>query len=110
LGAVYRACYLRLGRVVARKMIPANMSCGDVGWGTLLREVRLASTLNHPHICTVFDVGEDEGQAYIVMEYIDGHRLSDLIPQGGFSPGHVLSYGAQIAEALAYMHQHGVIH
>ena len=109
-SAVYRARDLRLERTVALKVLLEGLQGDDATWARTLREARLASSLSHPNICTIYDVGEDEGRAYVAMEYIDGLRLSDHIQEGGLPLNRVISYGAEIAGALAYAHEHGIIH
>jgi serine/threonine protein kinase len=74
-----------------------------------LREARTASALNHPHVCTVHEVGEDNGQAYIVMEYVEGRPLSEGLAKG-LLPDAVVRYGIQIADALAHAHDRGIVH
>ena len=76
----------------------------------LLQEARAASALDHPNICTVYEVGDHEGQAFIVMEHVEGKPLSQLIPSDGLLPESVIRYGTQIADALAHAHEHGVVH
>src|SRR5439155_27011741 len=76
----------------------------------LLEEARAVSTLNHPHICMIHEVGEIDGHAFIVIEYVDGRALSELIPKGGLPLDSVLDYGGQIADALGFAHECGVVH
>lgn len=76
----------------------------------LLQEARAASALNHPHICTIHEVGEHEGQAFIVMEHVEGKPLSALIPADGLPPESVIRYGTHIADALAHAHERGIVH
>jgi eukaryotic-like serine/threonine-protein kinase len=110
MGEVYRAHDDRLQRDVAIKILPAD-SLANVGpRNNLLREARSASALNDPHICTIYEVGEVNGQAFIVMELIEGRSLKELIPSGGLPPGLVGRYGTQIASALAHAHDHNIIH
>ena len=76
-----------------------------------MREARSAAALNHPHICTIHEVGNDGGTTFIAMEYVDGHSLRERIDSGGALPQEeVLRYGIQAADALAFAHEHGVIH
>ena len=70
----------------------------------LLHEARAASSLNHPNICTIHEVGESDGEAYIVMEQVEGQPLSSLVGTNGLSPDLVVRYGMQIADALAHAH------
>lgn len=109
-SAVYRARDLRLERTVALKVLLEGLQGDDATWGRTLAEARLASTLSHPNICTIYGVGEDEGRAYVAMEYIGGRRLSDHLRHGGLPPIMVMSYGSEIASALAHAHERGIIH
>jgi serine/threonine-protein kinase len=109
-GVVYRGRDLRLERLVAIKVLADQLRDDELAWARLLREARLASHLNHPHIAAIYDLGEEDESAYIVMEYIEGLPLSDLIPEGGLPLEQVGRYGAQLADALAYAHARGVIH
>ena len=109
-GVVYRGRDLRLERPVAIKVLADALRDDELAWGRLLREARLASQLNHPHIAAIYDLGEDDGRAYIVMEFVDGLPLADLIPESGMPIAQAQRYAAQIAGALAYAHQHGTIH
>ena len=109
-SAVYRARDLRLERTVALKVLLEGLQGDDAAWGRTLREARLASSVSHPNICAIYDVGEDEGRAYVAMEYIAGRRLSDHLRHGGLPLIMVISYGAEIAGALAHAHEHGIIH
>ena len=109
-GVVYRGRDLRLERQVAIKVLADVLRDDELAWARLLREARLASQLNHPHIAAIYDLGEEDGRAYIVMEYVEGLPLADLIPEGGMPLEQVERYAAQIAGALAFAHQQGVIH
>ena len=107
MGAVYQAHDPTLQRTVAIKVLAKQ----DAGASTrLLQEARAASALNHPHICTIHEVGEHEGQAFIVMEHVEGKTLSQLIPADGLPPESVIRYGTQIADALAHAHERGIVH
>ena len=109
MGVVYRARDTRLGRTVAIKVLNPATIDGDAR-ARLLREAQSASVVNHPHVCTIHEVGQDETQPYIVMEYIDGHRLRDCIPRGGMPLEALVRYGSQIADALASAHESGIVH
>lgn len=109
-GVVYRGRDLRLERPVAIKVLADALRDDELAWARLLREARLASQLIHPHIAAIYDLGEEEGRAYIVMEYVEGLPLADLIPEDGMACEQLESYAAQISDALAYAHQQGVIH
>ena len=110
MGEVYRARDLRLRRTVAIKILKSHPAVHPAAWGHLLAEARAASSLNHPNICTIYEAGEEEGQAYIAMEYVPGEPLSVAVPPGGLSPELVARYGTQIASALEHAHRQGVIH
>jgi len=107
MGAVYRAHDPRLQRDVAIKVLSTD---DDQASARLLEEARAASALNHPNVCTIHEVGEHDGQAFIVMEYIEGKPLSDLVPADGLPAESVISYAMQISDALAHAHERGVIH
>jgi eukaryotic-like serine/threonine-protein kinase len=110
MGVVYSAYDTLLERRVAIKVVGncvlANKSARDL----LLQEARAASALNHPNICTIHQVGDSGGEAYIVMEHVEGQLLSSLVGSAGLSPELAVRYGVQIADALAHAHKHGVIH
>jgi serine/threonine-protein kinase len=110
MGVVYLAWDMRLDRRTALKLLGEQLRSFAAGWGLLLQEARIASALNHPCICTIYDVGEEEGEPFIAMEYVEGTRLDRLVPRRGFPTLKVVRYGAQIAAALAHAHEHGVIH
>lgn len=109
MGAVYLAYDAKLQRTVAIKVLSDEVS-EETGRERLLHEARAASGLNHPHVCVVHEVGESQGRPFIVMEYVEGKALSQLIPHDGFSAEMVIRYGIQIADALAHAHERGVIH
>jgi len=94
----------KLKRMVAVKVLGERMPADETARARLLREARTVSALNHPNICTVYEVGEAEGQAYIAMEFIEGRPLSALIPDNGLLQDQLLHYGPQIAAALAHAH------
>jgi len=110
MGVVFRARDNQLNRDVALKVLPQGTEADAPARAQLLSEARLASALNHPSICTVYQVGEAAGQAFIAMEYLEGHALSALIPGEGLPTETVIRYGAQIADALDHAHSRGVIH
>jgi serine/threonine protein kinase len=110
MGVVYRAEDTKLKRDVALKVLGERMLADPMARARLLREARMASALNHPNACTVYEVGETEEKAYIAMELVEGKPLSALICDGGMPADQVLSYGLQIAEVLAHSHDRGIIH
>ncbi len=109
MGVVYRARDERLQRDVALKVLPGAPADRD-SRARLLREARSASALNHHHICTIHDVGHVEGVDFIVMEYVAGRPLNELISAPGLPSDAVARYGGQIADALVHAHARGVVH
>ncbi len=107
MGEVYAARDVELGREVALKLATGTDAEAHA---RLRREAQHASQLNHPHICTIYEVGNHDGRPFIAMEYVEGRPLSDAIPSGGLPAEVLVRYGSQIAEALAYAHRNGVIH
>ncbi len=110
MGEVYRARDEKLERDVALKVLPASSFSDPAARARLLREARSAASLNHPNICTIHEVGEVEGQAYIAMELVEGQPLSDRLAAGPLLTEQVLRYGSQIAAALAHAHERKIIH
>lgn len=110
MGAVYSARDTELHRVVALKVLLPHALDDPSARALLLKEARTASSLNHPNICTIYQVGESDGIAFIAMEMVDGGPLSDRIGAAGLPIEMVLRYGVQIADALAYAHTNGVVH
>ncbi|HEU4725017.1 MAG TPA: protein kinase [Candidatus Eisenbacteria bacterium] len=110
MGVVYRARDERLGRDLALKILPAESMADETARARLLREARMASSLNHPHIAHIYEVGEDGGYLYIAMELVEGRPLSEAIPAGGLPPDTLVRQGIQIADALAYAHERGIMH
>jgi len=110
MGVVYRAHDDRLNRDVALKFLPAELMNDKNARALLIREARTASALNHPNVCTIYDVGEENGQSYIVMEFVKGRSLTEQIPENGLPADTAIRYGEQIADAMAHAHEHGVIH
>jgi len=110
MGDVYRARDEQLERDVALKVLPASSFSDPDARSRLLREARSAAALNHPHICTIHEVGEAEGQAYIAMELVEGQPLSARLTAGALPAGEILRYGLQLAEALAHAHERNIVH
>jgi len=110
MGVVYRAEDTTLGRTVALKFLPDRLASNPDVSDRLRREARMASALNHPNICTIYEVGEDAGEVFIAMEYVEGRPLSELIRAGGLPLETILRYGQQLASALAHAHDRGVVH
>ena len=110
MGAVYRAYDEVLHRDVAVKIVHKSSQLASPAGKSLLQEARASSSLAHPNICTIYDVGETEGEFYIVMELLPGKTLRETCGDAGLPPESVLRYGAQIASALARAHDRGIIH
>ena len=109
MGEVYRATDTRLERAVAIKIL-RHGALDSASRERFQREARAASALNHPHICTVYDVGEANGLPYLVMEHLQGQTLRELIRQGPLSLDQVVDLAVQIADALDAAHTHGIVH
>jgi serine/threonine-protein kinase len=110
MGVVYRAEDTSLRRTVALKFLPEHLANDAAVNERLRREARLASSLNHPNICTIYEVGEDSGEVFIAMEYVDGRPLTESIRPEGLPLETTLRYGRQLASALAHAHDRGVVH
>jgi serine/threonine protein kinase/Tol biopolymer transport system component len=110
MGEVYRARDSRLGRVVAVKVLPEPFAAQPELRQRFEREARAVSSLNHPHICALYDVGRQDGIDYLVMEYLEGETLADRLSKGALPTDQVVLYGIQIAEALDKAHRHGIVH
>jgi eukaryotic-like serine/threonine-protein kinase len=110
MGVVYRAEDTSLRRTVALKFLPEHLANDVAVNDRLRREARLASSLNHPNICTIYEVGEDSGEVFIAMEYVGGRPLSESIRVEGLPLETTLRYGRQLASALAHAHDRGVVH
>jgi serine/threonine protein kinase len=110
MGVVYRARDPLLHREVAIKVLGEGPLISKLGRDHLLREARTASALNHPNICIIHEVGEQDGRFFIVMELIEGNRLSEMIGPTGLPFEALTRYGVQIAEALAHAHDRGIVH
>jgi serine/threonine protein kinase len=110
MGVVYRARDEVLHRDVALKVLSTGAVGDQSGKDFLLHETRSSSALNHPNICTIYEVGELGGELYIIMELIEGKPLNVLIGTNGLPVESVLRYGAQIAAALAHSHNRDIVH
>jgi eukaryotic-like serine/threonine-protein kinase len=110
MGTVYRARDPRLGRDVALKFLSGAYSTSSAALERFHREARAISALNHPNVCTVYDIGEDRGQPFLVMEVLEGRTLRQRIAAGGISNDELISIALQISEALEAAHSRGIVH
>jgi eukaryotic-like serine/threonine-protein kinase len=110
MGEVYRARDTRLDRTVAVKVLPEHLSQQPESRERFIREARAISGLNHPHICTLHDVGQQDGCDYLVMEFVEGETLAARLLRGAMPLDEVLRAGIQMADALAKAHRQGIVH
>lgn len=110
MGEVYRAKDTRLDRIVAIKILPEHLSANPDFRQRFEREAKAVSILNHPNICTLHDIGQQNGTEYLVMEYIEGETLSSRLQKGALPIADLLRYSIQIADALDKAHKKGIIH
>jgi eukaryotic-like serine/threonine-protein kinase len=110
MGEVYKARDTRLDRSVAIKVLPSEFAKNAQLRIRFEREAKSISSLNHPHICTLYDVGHEDGVDYLVMELLDGQTLADRLSRGALPLADVIRYGIEIAEALEKAHRNGVVH
>jgi len=110
MGVVFRARDDQLQRDLAVKLLSAGSLDDSIARARLLREARAAASLNHPNICTIYEVGEAEGRVYIAMELVEGRPLSQHLESGALAPDQVLRLGTQLADAVSHAHERGIVH
>jgi serine/threonine protein kinase len=110
MGVVYKAEDLTLDRLVALKFLAPHLVSDDDSHKRFIREAKAAATLDHPNICTVYEIGEAAGQTFIAMAYVEGHSLEQLIAQGPFTIHDALEVALQVGGALAAAHAKGIVH
>src|SRR5450759_5022283 len=110
MGEVYKARDTRLDRTVAIKVLPSHLSSNPEIRQRFDREARTISSLSHPHICALHDVGHQDGIDYLVMEFLEGETLTDRLSRGALPAEQVLRYGIEIADALDKAHRQGIVH
>jgi serine/threonine protein kinase len=110
MGEVYCAVDTRLNRLVAVKLLPSYLAADPERRYRFEQEARAVAALNHPHICTLHDIGNDEQMHYLVFEYLAGELLSDRLSRGSLETTEALGYAIQIGDALVHAHEHGILH
>ena len=110
MGEVYQARDTRLDRVVAIKVMQSHSVADTDSRSRFEREARAISRLNHPNICTLHDIGSDEGVPFLVMEYVEGQTLADALLKGPLTPDRIFRYGIEISEGLDRAHRQGIVH
>src|SRR5271170_7946252 len=110
MGEVYRAKDTRLDRIVAIKVLPAHLSSDPELKQRMEREAKAISALQHANICTLHDIGAQNGTDFLVMEYLEGQTLAERLSKGALPLDQILKIGTEIAQALEKAHQQGIIH
>src|SRR5205823_13021454 len=110
MGEVYRARDTRLDRTVAIKILPAAVASDPSLRERFDREARAVAALNHPHICVLYDIGEEKGTSFLVMEHLEGQTLAERLAKGALPIDQALKYAIEIADALDKAHRAGIVH
>ena len=110
MAEVFLADDTQLGRRVALKFLPPETEADPLAQRRLLREARAAATLDHPHICAVYEVGETDGRSFIAMQYVEGETLDARLRRSPLELPEILAIAVQIVDALSEAHAHGILH
>ncbi|MEE9288313.1 MAG: serine/threonine-protein kinase, partial [Bacteroidota bacterium] len=108
MGVVYKAQDTKLERLAALKFLPPHLAASEEDKARFVQEAKAAAALNHPNVCSIYDIQEHDGQMFIVMEYVEGQTLRDK--KQNFSIKQVIDIGIQLADGLATAHEHGIVH
>src|SRR5215467_4820529 len=109
-GTVYKAVDSKLGRTLVIKVLPAELTAREANLKRFEREARLASALDHPNICTIFDLNEVDGVHFIAMQFVEGKNVRELVNGRPLDLSSALSITIQVADALAAAHERGIVH
>jgi serine/threonine protein kinase len=110
MGQVYKARDTRLDRIVAIKILPQTLATDPQFRDRFDREARVIAQLDHPNICALYDLGQHDGTAYLVLQFLEGETLAARLQLGPLPVPHAIQYGIQVADALAKAHRAGIVH